>query len=79
MGWAGYIACTLRTQTESAEGKCLALREVTGKRRKLHNEERNDLCCSPKVTSRMKSRIECLMSHSHEEIEKCVQNYVGKP
>jgi hypothetical protein len=30
--------------------------EVTRKRRKLHNEELNDLCCSPKIVRAIKSR-----------------------
>jgi len=31
--------------------------EVTGERRKLHNEELNDLCCSPNIV-RVKNREE---------------------
>ena len=55
--------------------------EVTGAWRKLHNEELNDLCCSPNIVRVVKSRRMRWMGHVARVGEgRCVYRVlVGKP
>jgi hypothetical protein len=55
--------------------------EVTGEWRKLHNEELNDLYCSPSIVRVIKSRIMARAGHVARmgEGERRVQGFGGKP
>jgi len=55
--------------------------EVTGERRKLHKEERNDLYCSPNIFRVIKPRRTKLEGHvARMEERRCVYRVlVGKP
>jgi hypothetical protein len=48
--------------------------EVTGEGRKLHNEELNDLCCSPNITRLIKSRTMRWVRHVHALGERKVHS-----
>jgi hypothetical protein len=53
--------------------------EVTGKWRKLHNEELNDLYCSTNIVWVIKSRRMRWAGHVARIAERCIQVLVGKP
>jgi hypothetical protein len=52
--------------------------EVTGEWRKLHNEELNDLYCSPNIVRVIKSRIRCA-GHVEPMGERRIKGFGGKP
>jgi hypothetical protein len=53
--------------------------EVTGVRRKLHNEELNDLYCSPNIFRVIKSRMRFGGACSaYGEKDRCVQSFGGE-
>ena len=53
--------------------------EVTGEWRKLHNEERNDLYCSPDIIGVIKSRRIRRAGHvARRGKERRMQNFGGK-
>jgi hypothetical protein len=51
--------------------------EVTEQRIKLHNEELNDLCCSPTIVRVTKSRMRWAGNVSHFG-ERCIQGFGGE-
>jgi hypothetical protein len=55
--------------------------EVTEEWRKRHNEELNDLYCSPNFVRVIKSRKMRLAGHVARigEEERCIQSFGGKP
>jgi hypothetical protein len=55
--------------------------EVTGERKKLHNEELNDLYCSPNIVRVIKLRIIRWAGHVARMVERqrYIQVVVGKP
>jgi hypothetical protein len=55
--------------------------EVTGEWRKLHDEELNDLYCSPNIVRVFKSRRIRWAGHvsMYGRHERCVEGLVGKP
>ena len=50
---------------------------VTGEWRKLHNEELNDLYCSPNIVRVIKLRIMRWAGHAVRITERCIQRYGG--
>jgi hypothetical protein len=52
--------------------------EVTGERRKLHNEELNDLYCSPSIFGVIKSRRMRWAGHVALMLERSVQDLGGE-
>jgi len=53
--------------------------EVTGKWRKLHKEELNDLHSSPNIIRVIKSRIKSWVEHVERKgKERCIQGFGGK-
>ena len=53
--------------------------EVTGKWRKLHKEELNDLHSSPNIIRVIKSRIKNWVEHVERKgKERCIQGFGGK-
>jgi len=53
--------------------------EATGKWRKLHNEELNDLYFSSNFIRVTKSRRKRLVGHIARVVERCIQGLVGTP
>jgi hypothetical protein len=54
--------------------------KVTGKRRKLYNEELNDLYSSPNIVQVIKSRIRWARHVACMGEQRCIQGFlVGKP
>ena len=52
--------------------------EVTGERRKLHNEELNDLYCSPNIVRVIKSRRMGGACSAYGEEVRCIQGFGGE-
>jgi hypothetical protein len=53
--------------------------EVTHDQRKLHNEELNDLYCSPNVVWVIKSRMRCVGHVAHKGgVGRCIQGFGGE-
>jgi hypothetical protein len=53
--------------------------EVTGEWRKLHNDEINDLYCSPNIVRVIKSRKELDMAFgTYGREERCIQGFGGE-
>ena len=52
--------------------------EVTGEWRKLHNEELNDLYCSPNIIRVIKSRIMGWAGHIDRMRERLIQGFGGE-
>ena len=54
--------------------------EVTGEWRKLHNEELNDVYCSPNILRVIKSNKNEMggACRKYEEEERCVQGFDGE-
>ena len=52
--------------------------EVTGEWRKLHNEELNDLYCSPSIVRVIKRRRIRWAGHVARMAESCIQGFGGE-
>ena len=52
--------------------------EVTGEWRKVHNEELNDLYCSPNIVLVIKSIITRWAGHVARIVERCVRGFCGE-
>ena len=54
--------------------------EVTGEWRKLHNDELNDMYCSPSIVRVIKSRRMRWADHAARmgEEERCKQDFIGE-
>ena len=50
--------------------------EVTGERRKVHNEEFNDFYCPPNIVLVIKSRRLEWAGHAAHMGQRCLQNFV---
>ena len=51
--------------------------EVTGERRKVHNEEFNDFYCPPNIVRLIKSRRLEWAGHVAHMGQRCLQNFMG--
>jgi hypothetical protein len=54
------------------------MEELTGERRKLHNEELNDLYCSPRIARVIKSRRMRWAGHVAHMWERFIQGFGGE-
>ena len=52
--------------------------EVTGEWRKLHNEELNDLYCSPNIVPAIKSKEVVRACSTYGGEERCIQGFGGE-